>query len=279
MGFGGCPSVSPRAPPPQWEWTELDKGGEAVLRLFFSPTSHYSQGLCDMAFTGVFAMPFTLMSATLLHLVTMAMLFIATVEKAWWTWGSVENTDLWHKCMYDNNTDTWLCTSATENGKQPLMCPLLHITHTCAFSYEAVVSGPAAGPSVTVLMFPAEWLHSVQACMVLAVILSSVSFLVFLWELFTMSSKGLFCFSGLCQIFAGLAVFAAVLIYSFQRKEILQDVCKLSMGRFGYCFVLAWVCVPLLLGLGVFHVYLRSVFKLKLLFCPPNLVFSDAVLW
>ncbi|XP_026851864.1 epithelial membrane protein 3 isoform X2 [Electrophorus electricus] len=176
------------------------------------------RGLCDMAFTGVFAMPFTLMSATLLHLVTMAMLFIATVEKAWWTWGSVENTDLWHKCMYDNNTDTWLCTSATEN----------------------------------------EWLHSVQACMVLAVILSSVSFLVFLWELFTMSSKGLFCFSGLCQIFAGLAVFAAVLIYSFQRKEILQDVRKLSMGRFGYCFVLAWVCVPLLLGLGVFHVYLRK---------------------
>ncbi|XP_076861990.1 epithelial membrane protein 3 [Brachyhypopomus gauderio] len=171
-----------------------------------------------MAFTGVFTMAFMLMLATLLHLVALAMLFIATMEKSWWMWGEVENTDLWHKCMYDNTTDTWLCTSATEN----------------------------------------EWLHSVQAFMVVAVILSTISLLVFLCELFTMSNKGLFCFTGLCQIFAGLAVFAAVLIYSFQRKEILQDPRELSLGRFGYCFVLAWVCVPLLLSLGVFHVHLRK---------------------
>lgn len=39
--------------------------------------------------------------------------------------------------------------------------------------------------------------------MVLSVVFSSVSFLVFLGQLFTMSKGGLFYFTGLCQVFAG----------------------------------------------------------------------------
>ncbi|XP_072522021.1 epithelial membrane protein 3 [Salminus brasiliensis] len=163
-------------------------------------------------------MAFLLMTVTVLHLVTLAMLFIATMEKSWWTLDNVENRDLWHKCMYDNTTDTWLCASATEN----------------------------------------EWLQSVQALMVLSVVLSSLSFLVFLGQLFTMSKGGLFYFTGICQIFAGLAAFSAVLIYTFQRDEILKDLLELPKGRFGYCFILAWVCVPLLLCSGVLYMHLRK---------------------
>lgn len=48
-----------------------------------------------------------------------------------------------------------------------------------------------------------EWLQAVQVLMVLSVVFSSVSFLVFLGQLFTMSKGGLFYFTGLCQIFAG----------------------------------------------------------------------------
>uniref|UniRef100_A0A8B9H140 Epithelial membrane protein 3 n=1 Tax=Astyanax mexicanus TaxID=7994 RepID=A0A8B9H140_ASTMX len=62
-------------------------------------------------------MAFLLMTVTVLHLITLAMLFIATIEKSWWTLDDVENVDLWHKCIHDNNTDTWLCASTTENGK------------------------------------------------------------------------------------------------------------------------------------------------------------------
>ncbi|KAI4904841.1 hypothetical protein NFI96_018226, partial [Prochilodus magdalenae] len=164
-------------------------------------------------------MALLLMTVTVLHLVTLAMLFIATIEKSWWTLENVENVDLWYKCMYDNKTDTWLCANTTDN----------------------------------------EWLQSVQALMVLSVILSSISFLVFLGQLFTMSRGGLFYFTGICQILAGLTAFAAVLIYTFQREEILRDsIRELSMGRFGYCFILAWVCVPLLLCSGVVYVHLRK---------------------
>lgn len=57
---------------------------------------------------------------------------------------------------------------------------------------------------------------------------------------------------------AGFADFAACLIFTFQRKEILNDFRDLSKGRFGYCFILAWICVPLLLISGILYVHLRK---------------------
>ncbi|KAM3621732.1 uncharacterized protein V6R79_015284 [Siganus canaliculatus] len=159
-----------------------------------------------------------LISLTVLHLVTLAMLFIATLEKSWWVWTESEITDLWYNCFHDNASDTWMCSSTTEN----------------------------------------DWLQSVQALMVLAVVFSSISFLVFLFQLVTMSKGGLFYLTGLCQTFAGLATFAACLIFTFHRKDILNDPRELSKGRFGYCFILAWLCVPLLLTSAVLYVHLRK---------------------
>lgn len=49
-----------------------------------------------------------------------------------------------------------------------------------------------------------DWLQSVQALMVLAVVFSSISLLVFLGQLITLFKGGLFYFTGLCQAFAGL---------------------------------------------------------------------------
>uniref|UniRef100_A0A8B9J6M4 Epithelial membrane protein 3 n=1 Tax=Astyanax mexicanus TaxID=7994 RepID=A0A8B9J6M4_ASTMX len=60
---------------------------------------------------------------------------------------------------------------------------------------------------------------------------------------------------------SGLSAFAAVLIYTFQREEILQDILDPSKGRFGYCFILAWVCVPLLLCSGVLYMHLKKSVK------------------
>lgn len=48
-----------------------------------------------------------------------------------------------------------------------------------------------------------DWLQAVQALMILAVVFSSTSFLVFLAQLFIISKGGLFYFTGLCQAFAG----------------------------------------------------------------------------
>ncbi|KAM3878025.1 epithelial membrane protein 3 [Diretmus argenteus] len=160
-----------------------------------------------------------LMSITVLHLVTLAMLLIATMEKSWWMWTDSEITDLWYNCFHDNTTNTWLCAATNDN----------------------------------------DWLQSVQALMVLSVVFSSISFLVFLCQLLSvsMSSGRLFYFTGLCQSFAGFTAFAACLIFTFHSKEILDDSRDVSTGRFGYCFILAWLCVPLLLISGVLYIHLR----------------------
>lgn len=58
--------------------------------------------------------------------------------------------------------------------------------------------------------------------------------------------------------FLGLTAFSAALIYTLHNKEILQDSRELTLGRFGYCFILAWVCVPLLLCSGIMYIHLRK---------------------
>ncbi|KAM9759065.1 epithelial membrane protein 3 isoform 1-T2 [Menidia menidia] len=163
-------------------------------------------------------MVFLLASITVLHLVSLAMLLIATLEKSWWVWAESEITDLWHNCVYDNASETWLCAATTEG----------------------------------------DWLQSVQALMVLSVVFSSISFLVFLVQLFTLARGSLFYFTGFCQAFAGFADFAACLIFTFHREEILSDSRDLSKGHFGYCFIIAWMCVPLLLVSAVMYVHLRK---------------------
>ncbi|CAJ1050535.1 hypothetical protein L3Q82_024763%2C partial [Xyrichtys novacula] len=105
-----------------------------------------------------------LISITVLHLSTLAMLLIATLEKSWWVWTELEVSDLWYNCFHDNRSDTWLCAATDES----------------------------------------DWLQSVQALMILSVVFSCISFLVFVGQLVTMSKGGLFYFTGLCQAFAGL---------------------------------------------------------------------------
>ncbi|KAL0978689.1 hypothetical protein UPYG_G00173940 [Umbra pygmaea] len=159
-----------------------------------------------------------LMLVTVLHVVTLAMLCIATMEKSWWVWDHAEVTDLWYSCIHDNITGNWLCATSNEN----------------------------------------DWLQAVQALMVLSVVFSSLSFLVFLGQLFTMLKGQLFYFSGLCHVVTGFTTFAACLIFTFHRKEIVNGTRDLRTGHFGACFILAWSCVPLLLLSGVLYVHLHK---------------------
>ncbi|TRZ01920.1 hypothetical protein DNTS_012379 [Danionella cerebrum] len=159
-----------------------------------------------------------LIFVTLFHLITLAILFIATMDKSWWVWDSKQSSDLWYNCRFDNETEKWFCITAEDT----------------------------------------EWLQAVQVLMILSVVFSSISFMIFLGQLFTMSKGGLFYLTGVCQGFAGLNGFAAVLIYTLHNKEIVQDTQKLSAGHFGHCFFMAWACVPLLLCSGMMYIHLRK---------------------
>lgn len=103
----------------------------------------------------------------------------------------MENSDLWYNCRLDNFTGTWLCASSKETGKQQFVTGL----------YMLLITGTDLQIGESFLL--SAWLQAVQVLMVLSVVFSSVSFLVFLGQLFTMSRGGLFYFTGLCQVFAG----------------------------------------------------------------------------
>lgn len=180
--------------------------------------------ICSFVSSTKLKMAYLLMFVTLLHLITLAMLFIATMEKvklefgqlffsrcaniplcltrilhlhlllqSWWEWEGMQNSDLWYNCRLDNSTGTWLCASAKETGGGSW-----HLGARLGLNLQTQIHKHTLMTTVS-----AEWLQAVQVLMVLSVVFSSVSFLVFLGQLFTMSKGGLFYFTGLCQVFAG----------------------------------------------------------------------------
>lgn len=162
-----------------------------------------------------------LVSVIVLHLVTLAMLFIATLHKSWWVSEDSEIIDFWYDCYHNNTTRDLDCLQRSQN-------------------------------------FTPDWSGFFQTLLVLSVVSSSISFLLFVGQLFYMYIGGLFYFTGLCQICAGLTDFAACLIFTFRHQEIVYHALEQSTGHFGYCFILAWFSVPLLLISGVLYVHLRK---------------------
>ncbi len=128
--------------------------------------------------------------------------FLPFFPQSWWVWADTEITDLWYNCFYDNATKTWLCAATTESGKFPKYLLACINAHAWTFNFAC----ESVSYTLTLTLWPAlpDWLQSVQALMVLSVVFSSISFLVFLGQLFTMSKGGLFYFTGLCQAFAGV---------------------------------------------------------------------------
>ncbi|XP_078511094.1 epithelial membrane protein 3 [Lissotriton helveticus] len=161
-------------------------------------------------------MSFLLFGVTALHIIILVLLLVATLDKSWWVLSEDETLNLWYDCLYDNNTEAWLCSSVSDN----------------------------------------DWFHAVQALMVLSVLFSSFSFILFMWQLYTMARGGLFYATGLFQIFASLSVFTAAVIYACHVSEFHTG--RLKDGYFGYCFVLAWVAFPLSMISGIMYIHLRK---------------------
>ncbi|XP_006277691.1 epithelial membrane protein 3 [Alligator mississippiensis] len=161
-------------------------------------------------------MSFLLFGVTALHILILVLLFVATLDKSWWVLPDEESVNLWYDCLYYNTTQTWVCSSVSNS----------------------------------------EWLVAVQALMVLALLFSSFSFILFMCQLYTMERGGLFYATGIFQIFACLSVFTAAMIYTVHVSEFHQK--RAPGGRFGYCFVLAWLTFPLSLISSIMYIHLRK---------------------
>ncbi|XP_012883271.1 PREDICTED: epithelial membrane protein 3 [Dipodomys ordii] len=161
-------------------------------------------------------MSLLLLVVSALHILILILLFVATLDKSWWTLPGKESLNLWYDCTWNNDTRTWACSNVSENG----------------------------------------WLKAVQVLMVLSLILCCLSFILFMFQLYTMRRGGLFYATGLCQLCTSVAVFSGALIYVIHAEEILAKHPR--GGSFGYCFVLAWVAFPLALVSGIVYIHLRK---------------------
>ncbi|XP_006897326.1 PREDICTED: epithelial membrane protein 3 [Elephantulus edwardii] len=159
-------------------------------------------------------MSLLLLVVSALHILILILLFVATLDKSWWTLPGQESLNLWYDCKWNGTTEAWSCSNVSDNG----------------------------------------WLKAVQVLMVLSLILCCLSFILFMFQLYTMRRGGLFYATGFCQLCTSVAVFTGALIYSIHAKEIL----KRTEGSFGYCFGLAWAAFPLALVSGIMYIHLRK---------------------
>ncbi|KAL1769224.1 hypothetical protein HispidOSU_013194 [Sigmodon hispidus] len=161
-------------------------------------------------------MSLLLLVVSALHILILILLFVATLDKSWWTLPEKESLNLWYDCTWNTTTKTWACSTVSENG----------------------------------------WLKAVQVLMVLSLILCCLSFILFMFQLYTMRRGGLFYATGLCQLCTSATVFSGALIYAIHAEEILEKHPR--GGNFGYCFALAWVAFPLALISGIVYIHLRK---------------------
>uniref|UniRef100_A0A8D0DH70 Epithelial membrane protein 3 n=1 Tax=Salvator merianae TaxID=96440 RepID=A0A8D0DH70_SALMN len=161
-------------------------------------------------------MSFLLFAVTALHVLILILLFVATLDKSWWVLPDKETVNIWYDCLLNNQTQVWVCHSVSESA----------------------------------------WLKAVQAFMVLSLLFSSLAFIIFMCQLYTMKRGSLFYATGVFQMLASMSVFTAAVIYTTHVDTFQQS--RPRGGSFGYCFVLAWLSFPLALISGIIYIHLRK---------------------
>ncbi|XP_038632825.1 peripheral myelin protein 22b [Scyliorhinus canicula] len=100
-----------------------------------------------------------------------------------------------------------------------------------------------------------EWLQAVQAMMILSIIFSFLSVILFFCQLFTLQKGGRFYITGIFQLLAGICVMCGAAIYTVQYPHIHSEQ---YAGSYGFAYILAWIAFPLALCSGIIYVILRK---------------------
>jgi len=99
--------------------------------------------------------------------------------------------------------------------------------------------------------YPQEYLQTVQATSVLACIFTILALFVFVAQLFTLPKGQRFTFTGVLQLIACLCIMIAASVYTAQLHTS-------EVGRYGHCYVLAWISFVLSFLLGITYLILRK---------------------
>ncbi|XP_021504085.1 epithelial membrane protein 2 [Meriones unguiculatus] len=159
------------------------------------------------------------------HIVSAALLFISTIDNAWWV-GEGFSADLWRVCTNSTN-----CTEIND------------LSGTDIFEDYSIM-------------------QAVQATMILSTILCCSSFLIFLLQLFRLKQGERFVLTAIIQLLSCLCAMIGASIYTDRRQDLHQRNHKiyylLQDGSYGYSFILAWVSFAFTLISGLMYMILRK---------------------
>ncbi|XP_004611361.1 epithelial membrane protein 1 [Sorex araneus] len=99
-------------------------------------------------------------------------------------------------------------------------------------------------------------LKAVQAFMILSIIFSVISLLVFVFQLFTMEKGNRFFISGATMLVCWLCILVAASIYT--NRYAGKDNLAFRSSHHGYCFILTWICFCFSFIIGILYLVLRK---------------------
>ncbi|XP_075687448.1 epithelial membrane protein 2 [Rhinoderma darwinii] len=121
------------------------------------------------------------------HITSIALLFISTIDNAWWI-GSDYYYDIWRTCV--NSTTNTVCSEIGSDNN----------------SFQAI--------------------QTIQATMILSTILCCVGLLSFVLQLFRLKQGERFVFTAVIQMLSCLCVMIAAAIYSSMHEEFHPNMKK-----------------------------------------------------
>ncbi|XP_008071770.1 epithelial membrane protein 1 [Carlito syrichta] len=99
-------------------------------------------------------------------------------------------------------------------------------------------------------------LKSVQAFMILSIIFSVFSLVVFVFQLFTMEKGNRFFLSGATMLVCWLCIMVGASVYTHHYASG-QDT-YYPESHHGYCFILTWICFCFCFIIGILYLVLRK---------------------
>ncbi|XP_024588761.1 epithelial membrane protein 1 [Neophocaena asiaeorientalis asiaeorientalis] len=99
-------------------------------------------------------------------------------------------------------------------------------------------------------------LKAVQAFMILSIIFSVISLVVFVFQLFTMEKGNRFFLSGATMLVCWLCILVGASIYTYHYAN--NSTGQYPESHHGYSFILTWICFCFSFIIGILYLVLRK---------------------
>ncbi|XP_014395627.1 PREDICTED: epithelial membrane protein 1 [Myotis brandtii] len=127
---------------------------------------------------------------------------------------------------------------------------VVHIA-TVIMLFVSTIANPCSPAPVST-----DALKAVQAFMILSIIFSVISLVVFVFQLFTMEKGNRFFLSGATMLVCWLCIMVGASIYTHHYASGYGT--KYSQSHHGYCFILTWICFCFSFIIGILYLVLRK---------------------